>query len=337
MKKEYSAFKTTILLYIIVLILPFGFYYVNTSFQTIQRDTKIVHYSSWLGNAISRLVINDSRIDTKQTIQQIDTAMEEISQWVSDNKHTSLYIGATSIEKDFLNVKNCWEACKQSYSTQQYKKLQEQVIDNITLLDTFSVNIEKMVYLKEDKMINVFYITFMLIMILMLISIYSIRLFIEHQLKKQAIHDHDTQLFNKKYFMAELTSSCARATRYNYPLSIFSLAITNLKDEVFNQKDQLKILGEIGTIIGSHIRASDVAARYDNNHIIIMLPFTEVENVKILEDRIEEALVSHHFHVTPKPEFVFSTVFFKEGDSPEACVEKAQALLLSQNEREDNN
>ncbi len=47
MQKEWSSFRITLLLYLVVFILPFSFYYVYTSFQTMQQDTKIVRQSTW--------------------------------------------------------------------------------------------------------------------------------------------------------------------------------------------------------------------------------------------------------------------------------------------------
>ena len=48
MQKEWSAFRLTLLLYSIVLIIPLTFYFLHTSFNTAQDDTKVIRQIGWL-------------------------------------------------------------------------------------------------------------------------------------------------------------------------------------------------------------------------------------------------------------------------------------------------
>jgi len=324
MKKEYSAFKTTILLYIIVLILPFGFYYVNTSFQTIQKDTQVVHDTSWLSGAIYRLAIDPGQDNNNQNIQNIDATLENISQWVSENAQASLYIGANSLQKDFSTVQKCWEDCKHVYQTHQLKQFKILLLANTNLLDTFSINIEKMVYLREDKIINVFYITFMLIMILMLLSIYFIRLYIQIQMEKHAIYDKDTHLFNQKYFLARLHTALERAKREVSPLSLFFLSVDNFTNEAYNEEKQKHLIQHIGHILGIVTRESDTVCRYDNNHFAVLMSHTTKEDALNLEKRMQKALQEYDFKLVPEPEFSLKTTELEHSETEEAFIERSK-------------
>ncbi len=60
MQKEWSSFRITLVLYFVVLLLSFSFYFVYTSFKTMQNDTKIVRQSSWTAGAIEHLTATQS-------------------------------------------------------------------------------------------------------------------------------------------------------------------------------------------------------------------------------------------------------------------------------------
>ena len=65
-QKEWSSFRLTLLLYSIVLIIPLTFYFLHTSFNTAQDDTKVIRQIGWLEGATRALSINPSNQDNKQ-------------------------------------------------------------------------------------------------------------------------------------------------------------------------------------------------------------------------------------------------------------------------------
>ena len=148
-------------------------------------------------------------------------------------------------------------------------------------------------------------------------------------MKKHAIHDHDTKLFNKKYFCAELKTSCARAERTNSPLSMLSISIDDFGKESkkYDKKTREHILKMLGESITSLTRTSDVACRYDENHFSILLPDTPEENALILEGRIREAFKKHDFGITPELNFKFATTHLHYKELPETFLTRTEELL----------
>ncbi len=325
MQKEWSSFRITLILYLVVLILPFSFYFVYTSFQTMQNNTRIVRQSSWTAGAMAHLVLipND-----QQTVAGIDEALQEISLWVAQNNDSNLYIGTQTLSQDFSQVDACWTAYKENY-VKDATDVKRHSLQCYELTDTLAIIIEKMVYLKQKKIINVFYLSLALTMILALLMIYLVRMYIHQQMKKHAIHDHETKLFNKKYFCAELKTSCARAARNNSPLSLLSISIEDFGKESkhYSQKMQAYILKSFGGLITSVIRESDVACRYDENHFSILLPDTPEENALILEKRVHETLEKHDFGVIPELNFKFATAHLNYKESAEAFQSRTEGLL----------
>ncbi|AKF24223.1 hypothetical protein YH65_01535 [Sulfurovum lithotrophicum] len=309
MQKQWSSFRITLLLYLVVLILPFSFYFVYSSFETIKTDTLIVRQSSWIPGAIEHT-------SNENDILQIDKNLNNIAQWAKKNADSKLYIGAKSLSQDLSDVTACWSASKKDLSAQKGKCYD--------LAENMAVNIEKMVYLKQKEIINVFYISLLLAMIFTLLLIYFVRVYIHRQMKKHAIHDHDTDLFNQKFFLAELQTAVARAKRENSPLSIFFLSVTNLKGGIYDAKQQKHLAQKIAHVISMSTRDSDTVCRYDEEHFAILMPMADREAALHLETRLKTALSHYEFHVDPQPEFDFITTQFDNSETEESFITRSK-------------
>lgn len=326
MQKEWSSFRITLILYLVVLILPFSFYFVYKSFQTLQNDTRIVSHTSWTAGAMEHLLLKQ---DDQQTVVRIDKALHEMSLWVKQNSDSKLYIGSQTLSKDFSQIDACWTAYKESYLKDDKTAIKQHSLQCYELTDTMAITIEKMVYLKQNKIINMFYLSLVLAMILALLMIYFVRAYIHQQMKKHAIHDHETKLFNKKYFCAELKTSCARAVRNQSPLSMLSISIDDFGKESkrYDKKTKKHILNTLGELITSLTRTSDVACRYNEDLFSILLPDTQEENALNLEKRVREAFEKQDFGVTPELHFKFATAHLNDKEEAETFLSRTEGLL----------
>ena len=320
MQKEWSSFRITLLLYLVVLILPFSFYFVYTSFKTMQSDTRVVRQSSWVSGSMNNLAIDPAGKNNQQAIKAIDQALNEISLWTIKNNDSKLYIGAESISKDFSHVKTCWNSYKNDLSSQQ-------AIQCYNVTENLAVIIEKMVYLRQNKIINIFYVSLTLAMIFLLLVIYLIRVYIHIQMKKHAIHDHETKLFNKKYFLAELHSTFSRAQRHENPLSLIFISLNEFSDKTYDKKTKRKLMQELGEVFNHVTRISDISCKYDENHFAILAPLTDRESAHILEGRLEKALKDHDFKVTPEIKFSFVTTEANTNETKEGFIERTKKNL----------
>ena len=327
MNKEFSVFKSTIFLYIVVLILPFGFYFVYDSFHTIQKDTKSISQIARVSTSINNIALDIDNRTNPSTIKYIDNNLHDIAVWVEKNNKIGFYIGANSLKKDFEKILYSWDVCKQKYLAHDEIGLKNNVFKTNGILNNFSIIVEKMVYLKQDKIINVFYISLMIVMILMLLSIYLVRAYIEYQISKHSIYDKETNLYNHNYLMEHLKTTCARATRYKYPLSMLSISMKNIDKKTLPEAEYKKLMEMVGDMLLSLTRTSDVACRYNENHIAIILPFTEHENAEILKGRIEETFQKQDFGISTHPEFKLSIVQYEPKEVPKDYISRATKVL----------
>jgi diguanylate cyclase (GGDEF)-like protein len=286
-QKEWASFRITALLYFIIILLSFNFYFVQTSFETMQNNTNIMHKTGWLEGTLAY----SSEQNSKQTNQRIDKALQEISSWTEQNSDSEFYTGGQTLTKDISELSSCIK--NHSVSCSKIAKNLDNIIGNI-------------VYPKQNKLINMIYLSFALTIFLILYY-----------------------LFNKKYFLAQLETSCARSVRYNYPLSMLSITIDIFEEgsDKYDKQTKIHILEMLGGLIISLTRTSDTASRYDKNHFLILLPDTEEENALILERRIRETLEKHDFMTGSELKFKFSTTHFNNKETPAECIARAESLL----------
>ena len=328
MQKELSVFKSTILLYVVVLILPFGFIYLNTTFETIKEDTEAISTLTQISTGINRIAMKKTpNTDIEQSIRFIDEKFNTLTYWVAKNNESPYYVGARTLKEDFDSIYGDWIKCKSFYTKHNETSLRPFLIKTNNELESFAVVMDKLVRFKQDKAVNTLYGALLIIILTMLLAIYSVRVYIEYQIRQNAIYDYESQLYNKNYFLEHLKTTCARATRYKYPLSVLSISVKNL-DEIPEDKELRKKLFEsIGGMLLSLTRTSDVACRYDKNHISIILPFTEAKNAEILRQRIEDTFIQHDFGDTLKPVFKFSITEYQPKETPQEFTKRAEETL----------
>jgi len=330
MQKEWSSFRITLLLYAIIFIIPLTFYFVYSSFNTLDADTKVLRHAGWLEGTAMTLAIDPSDQNNQQLVKHIDDALQKLSVWVTQNNDSKFYLGAQTLSKDLLNVTTCWDTYKQKLSTHNTETaIKQHHLNCMDSVKNLTIIIENMIYLKQKDFINMFYWNLAILMIITVLLIYLVRAYIHQQMKKHAIHDHETKLFNKKYFCAELKTSCARAVRNQSPLSMLSISFDGFEkgSKRYDKKTKEHVLNMLGELITSLTRTSDVASRYDENHFAILLPDTPEENALILEGRVRETFEKHDFGVTPKLHFKFATAHLNYKESSEAFRARTEKLL----------
>lgn len=305
------SYRITLLLYSIVILLALGFYKVKSTFQTIQEDTNIIYQINQIENLLITLDIH--HINYQEDVLKIDNSVNKIENWITGNGDSGLYIGAEPLPETFSKINLCWQHIKHTETNTSTCSV---------LVGSFSTNIQKTIYLKQNKLINDFYIALTIIIILILLTIYFIRVYIHYQLRKHAIHDHETGLYNKKYFDAQLQSACARSARYSDSLSILRISLNGYTKKTYDKQTNALLLRRLGNILSSVIRSSDIAARHDENKFMILLADTDIEKGTMLEKRIKEALLGYDFNVSPKVEFDLKVAQYHADESSDSFLQR---------------
>ncbi len=117
------------------------------------------------------------------------------------------------------------------------------------------------------------------------------------KLKKMAITDGLTKLFNSRYFYTQLEMEIDRLNRYHHPLSMLLIDIDNFKDynDKYGHLDGDKVLSGFGEIINSCLRGMDSAYRYGGEEFTVLLPETPITEAFNVAERIQRALTETQF------------------------------------------
>jgi len=117
------------------------------------------------------------------------------------------------------------------------------------------------------------------------------------ELKKLSITDGLTQLYNSRYFYAQLKGEIERCNRYSHKLGLLLLDIDNFKDynDTYGHLEGDKILVRLGRVIKSCLRTMDTAYRYGGEEFTIILPGTDGEEAHTVAERLRTAVIAEDF------------------------------------------
>ncbi len=117
------------------------------------------------------------------------------------------------------------------------------------------------------------------------------------EMRSLAIRDELTGLYNRRYLDEEIIRSLQLADRYNHPVAVMMLDIDQFKEV----NDQLghhagdTLLQEFTAALKTHVRASDVFARYGGDEFVIILPQAHEHEATGLAQRILETVRNQAF------------------------------------------
>lgn len=116
---------------------------------------------------------------------------------------------------------------------------------------------------------------------------------LRESLQKSSIHDSLTGLFDRTYTEEFLQQEIARAQRKQNQIGVVIIDIHNFQEyeDIYGREASDRILQEISLLLQQNIRTYDVACRYSNKKIILILPEVTLEytikRVKQLKAKIE--------------------------------------------------
>ena len=273
------------LLYLAILILPLAFYFAFSKLNQVESYSVTIRELGRSGGDI--LALPPAKDDTtrKIRIQKIDAKITRLSSWFESMDNPNFYVGETTPKKDFEQFRECWRQMKKNISSTKGLECWEKDKNLI-----FSM--ERMGTLELEKFKNILYLTLSAVTGLLILLVFAIRAFIRRQLRKHAITDEATGLYNRKYCLAAFDNLCAQAERGKRDFSILSFSIDGLEESnpKYEESAKRKLLAEIGKYLREITRKSDVASRYGDDLFVMLLPDTPETGAMILKGRIEEEL-----------------------------------------------
>lgn len=165
------------------------------------------------------------------------------------------------------------------------------------------------------------------------VGLVNVRLYAEVQ--RLAITDPLTGLANRRTFEQRLAEEVRRARRYYRPLSLIMADLDHFKvyNDTYGHPAGDVMLQEVANLLRTHVRETDLVARYGGEELAILLPETPRVGALAVAEKIRVAVEEHPFpgrEALPGGRLTISlgvATFPEDGDEPEALVQCADEAL----------
>jgi diguanylate cyclase (GGDEF)-like protein/putative nucleotidyltransferase with HDIG domain len=154
-------------------------------------------------------------------------------------------------------------------------------------------------------------------------------------LQQEARIDPKTGLFNARYFAGALREELGRAERSDAPLTVIMADLDLLRD-INNAYGHLAgdaVLQGVAAIFQTHLRHSDIPARFGGEEFAILLPDTAPNQAVEIAERIRRAVADERFEVETSSEPIRATIsmgvagYPKDGSDPNELIHQADLAV----------
>jgi len=157
---------------------------------------------------------------------------------------------------------------------------------------------------------------------------------LKDQLDNHSTADELTGLLNNRSLMQALEPQVSRSRRYNNPLSVIVVKITDFNtstDTVIPVSDQ--VLTAVSFYLRDQMRWVDLVGRTDDNEFTLILPETEQEDALKLSQKINKRMESLSLPDTPDVTVAVNALFgvanWEKGDDTTMLLTRARENLVS--------
>lgn len=202
------------------------------------------------------------------------------------NKEVGYYLSVKDLIKD--NVPNVDEEKIQAFSDNFNVKTI--IILPITVQNQFSGFLSVFSPRKELKEDELSFLNLFTRQIELAITIANLF----ETVKKQAVTDHLTNLFNRRFFEDALHREATRSLRTKQPFCLLGLDLDHLKriNDTYGHSMGDKAIATIASVITKTSRSVDIPARYGGEEFFVILPGIDAKGGLIAAERLRSTIES---------------------------------------------
>ncbi len=163
------------------------------------------------------------------------------------------------------------------------------------------------------------------------------------RLRRLATTDELTGLSNRRFFLERWDEECSRANRYNRALSCLMIDIDGFKkvNDRFGHHAGDLLLQEVAQQLKSHVRRTDLLARFGGDEFIVGLPETDFQQAMIVAQKLRAipfrtAAVASRDPIAPISLSIGASQM-QAGDSPQKVIDSADADLYASRRSQNQN
>lgn len=327
MKRDWSVFRITILLYAIVVLLPFNYYFAYQSFESMQNDAVTMNRLVYINGAIQRVIGTKDSLAQETFIDEIETSFKAIDHDFLQEPANADYVTLFRADESYEDMIASWIALKMAFEEKGSISLSgDRCWKEV---NGFAKMTEEMLQYKSETMLDRLYLSLIFTMLAVITLVFFIRLYIRIQIRKHAIHDDVTDLYNKKYYNEVLQKAKLLSVRQQKPLSLLVLSFEKY-DELrssLNTKEFNLFLQEFSQQFREFFRQSDTICRIEDNCFVAISPDADLENAKNLALRLEKHLRLHQFQLNTQVNLRVGFASYQK-ESGMILLEEAQEVMM---------
>jgi diguanylate cyclase (GGDEF)-like protein len=153
-------------------------------------------------------------------------------------------------------------------------------------------------------------------------------------LKKLAVTDDLTQVYNFRFLKTALRREIRRAGRFSQRLALVFIDVDNLK--TYNDRNgHLRgsfLLRELAGLFAQHVREFDLVAKYGGDEFTLILPQTDREGACAVAERMRSVVASHTFPLAQTGAITVSlgvAVFPDDATDPLGLIQASDRALYA--------
>ena len=151
------------------------------------------------------------------------------------------------------------------------------------------------------------------------------------RLEALALTDRLTGALNHGAFRDRLAAEVELASRHGTPLALALVDVDEFKviNDTFGHQVGDRVLVEVASTIGEHIRASDVLARIGGDEFAILMPQTDGPGAGVIAGRVHAEVGATVFAGGQRATLSIGVCEMNDGEAAEDLVERVDRLLYS--------
>lgn len=151
---------------------------------------------------------------------------------------------------------------------------------------------------------------------------------LHEEIKRLAITDGLTGLYNYRYFQEHLKRELERCKRFNHILSLLIIDIDHFKkfNDTYGHLEGDAFLQRLAILLNFQVRQSDVVCRYGGEEFVIITPETSKANAFLLGERIRKRVDERFFTQEEKNQLPFTSVSIGIASFPDDAVEQRELI-----------
>lgn len=151
------------------------------------------------------------------------------------------------------------------------------------------------------------------------------------RLTLQATTDSLTGAFNRLKFDQELAAEMARSQRYKTPFAVVMCDIDNFKDvnDTYGHQAGDQVLVNLVRIISTHVRTTDVLARWGGEEFMILASDCDSEQAVRFGEKLRRLVEETVFETVGAVTCSFGVAQFRDGDTAETLTVRVDGALYA--------